>query len=106
MKRVLISTVVSRWIEVPNDADEETILFETDGLYDGIDLDMYNATDFEIIEVEEDEQDNDEGATYEWFMSLDKTAQSEWLGKVRSHGNPFFQTDQDIIDSLPKEAAE
>ena len=55
MKRVLISTVVSRWIEVPDDADEDTILFETDGLYDGIDLDMYDATDFEIIEEEDAE---------------------------------------------------
>jgi hypothetical protein len=51
-------------------------------------------------------QDADEAATYEWFMSLDKTAQTEWLIKVRSHSNPFFQTDQDIIDSLPKEAAQ
>jgi hypothetical protein len=38
-------------------------------------------------------------------MSLDKTAQTEWLNAVRSHDNPFFQTDQDIIDSLPKETA-
>ena len=52
MKRVLISTVVSRWIEVADDADEFTILCETDGLYEGIDLDLYDATDFEIIEEE------------------------------------------------------
>lgn len=52
MKRILISTVVSRWIEVADDADEDTILFETDGLYDGIDLAIYEATDFEIIEEE------------------------------------------------------
>lgn len=47
MKRVLISTVVSRWIEVPKDAED---LYEIDGLFDGIDLDMYEATDFEIVE--------------------------------------------------------
>ena len=52
MKRVLISTVVSRWIEVPDDTDTDTILFETDGLFDGIDLDRFEATDFEIIEEE------------------------------------------------------
>jgi hypothetical protein len=50
MKRVLISTVVSRWIEVPDHADEFTILCETDGLFEGIDLDLYDATDFEIVE--------------------------------------------------------
>lgn len=52
MKRVLISTVVSKWIEVADDADESTILYETDGLFDGIDLDQYEATDFEIVEEE------------------------------------------------------
>ena len=52
MKRVLVSTIVSRWIEVPDDADEFEILCETDGLYDGIDLDMYDASDFEIVEEE------------------------------------------------------
>ena len=52
MKRVLISTVVSRWIEVADNADDYNILFETDGLYDGIDLDMYDASDFEIVEEE------------------------------------------------------
>jgi hypothetical protein len=52
MKRVLISSVVSRWIEVPDDADNSDILYETDGLFDGIDLDLYDATDFEIIEEE------------------------------------------------------
>jgi hypothetical protein len=52
MKRVLISTVVSRWIEVPDDADSDTILYETDGLFDGIDLDLYDASDFEIVEEE------------------------------------------------------
>lgn len=52
MKRVLISTVVSRWIEVPDDADESAILYETDGLYDGIDLSIYDATDFEIVDEE------------------------------------------------------
>lgn len=51
------------------------------------------------------DDDTGESATYEWFMSLDKTAQTEWLNAVRSHDNPFFQTDQDIIDSLPKETA-
>jgi hypothetical protein len=52
MKRVLISTVVSRWIEVPDDADDFTILCETDGLYDGIDLDLLDASEFEIVEEE------------------------------------------------------
>jgi hypothetical protein len=52
MKRVLISTVVSRWIEVPDDADNDTILYETDGLFDGIDLDLLDASDFEIVEEE------------------------------------------------------
>lgn len=52
MKRILISTVVSKWIEVADDADEEMILYETDGLFDGINLDQYEATDFEIIEEE------------------------------------------------------
>ena len=52
MKRVLISTVVSRWIEVPDDQDPDDYLFEVDGLYDGIDLDRFEATDFEIIEEE------------------------------------------------------
>ena len=47
MKRVLISTVVSRWIEVPDHADD---LGEIDGLFEGIDLDLYDATDFEIVE--------------------------------------------------------
>lgn len=50
MKQILISTVVSRWIEVPNDTDSEEYLFEADGLFDGIDLDRFEATDFEIIE--------------------------------------------------------
>ena len=47
MKRVLISTVVSRWIQVPVDTDD---LGEIDGLFEGIDLDLYDATDFEIVE--------------------------------------------------------
>ena len=50
MKKVLISTVVSRWIEVPENTDAEDFLFEADGLFDGIDLDRFEATDFEIIE--------------------------------------------------------
>jgi len=52
MKRILISTVVSRWIEVPEDQDADDYLFEVDGLFDGIDLDRFEATDFEIIEEE------------------------------------------------------
>lgn len=50
-KQVLISTVVSKWIEVPNDVDPEDYLFEIDGLYDGIDLDTFDATDFEVVDV-------------------------------------------------------
>jgi hypothetical protein len=50
MKRVLISTVVSRWIDVPEDQDSEDYLFEVDGLFEGIDLDRFEATDFEIVE--------------------------------------------------------
>jgi len=53
MKQVLISSVVSRWVEVPDDVDVEDYLFtEVDGLYDGIDLNRYEATDFEVIEKE------------------------------------------------------
>lgn len=52
MRRVLISTVVSKWIEVPEDVDAEEYLYEVDGLFDGIDLDQYEATDFEVVEEE------------------------------------------------------
>ena len=85
--------------------EDDTDIME---LVDSITVDHPNIDTIDFMNAEEEaaEQDDDEGATYEWFMSLDKTAQTEWLIKVRSHGNPFFQTDQDIIDSLPKEAAE
>lgn len=52
MKRVLISSVVSRWIEVSNDTDLDEVLYETEGLFDGIDLDKFDATDFEIVDEE------------------------------------------------------
>ena len=51
MKRALISTIVSRWIELPDDADDDS-LNDIDGLFDGIDLDMYDAADFEIVDEE------------------------------------------------------
>ena len=50
MKRILISTVVSRWVEVPEDQDSEDYLYEQDGLFEGIDLDRFEATDFEIVD--------------------------------------------------------
>ena len=52
MKKVLISSVVTRWIEVPEGVDSEEYLYEVDGLFDGIDLNEYDATDFEVIEEE------------------------------------------------------
>ena len=52
MKQVLISTVVSRWIEVPDHADEHEILYETDGIFQGIDGDMWDLSEPEIIEEE------------------------------------------------------
>lgn len=52
MKQVLISTVVSRWIEVPDHADEHEILYETDGIFLGIDGDIWDLSEPEIIEEE------------------------------------------------------
>lgn len=52
MKRVLISTYVSRWIEVPDDAEEFTILYETDGIFEGIDGHLWDLSEPEIIEEE------------------------------------------------------
>jgi hypothetical protein len=53
MKQVMISAVVSRWIEVPEGADADEYLSEIDGLFDGIDMDRFEATDFEVVEVAE-----------------------------------------------------
>jgi hypothetical protein len=55
---------------------------------------------------EEKEEEDDEEATYEWFMSLDKTAQTEWLNEVKKHPRSSGKTDEDIINSLSKETAE
>jgi hypothetical protein len=52
MKRVLISTVVSRWIEVPDDAEEHTILYETDGIFQGMDGDIWDIDSVEIVDEE------------------------------------------------------
>jgi len=57
------------------------------------------------IEPEEEDED-DEEATYEWFMTLDKTAQTEWLKLVKSHPSSSGKTDDDIINLLSKETAE
>jgi hypothetical protein len=52
MKQVLISTIVSRWIEVPDDADDHDILYETDGIFQGIDGDLWDIKDCEIVDEE------------------------------------------------------
>ena len=52
MKRVLISTVVSRWIEVPDDADECDILYTTEGIFEGIDGNLWDLSEPEIVDEE------------------------------------------------------
>lgn len=53
MKRVLISTVVTKWIEVPTDIDPMDYLYEVDGLFDGIDFNLWHdCSDFEIVDEE------------------------------------------------------
>jgi hypothetical protein len=54
--KVEIQTWVSKVIEVEAespDAIEDVALFETDGNYDGIDFNMLEAGEFEVIGVEE-----------------------------------------------------
>lgn len=74
--------------------DEDTILLrdmcERLGLID------------EIIERLEEEDDEDT-ATYEWFMGLNEGQRTSWLSIVKQNTN---QTDEEIINSLSKEAAE
>ena len=54
----------------------------------------------EIIEkLEEDDEDT---ATYEWFMTLDENERTTFLSAVKQHTN---QTDEQIIKNLPKEVA-
>lgn len=52
MKRVMISAIVSRWIEVADDADEHTILYETDGIFAGMDGDIWDIDSVEIVDEE------------------------------------------------------
>lgn len=52
-KRVLISVVVNRWVEVPDNADEHTVFYETDGIFKGIDGDLWDLYSPEIIDEEE-----------------------------------------------------
>ena len=54
-----------------------------------------------IDEIIEEHYDEDT-ATYEWLMSLDENERTEWLSKVKQVTN---QTDEQIINSLPKEVA-
>ena len=54
--RVEIGCYVSKIVEVEADsldAVESVVLYESDGNYDGIDFDQVEATDFEVLYVEE-----------------------------------------------------
>jgi hypothetical protein len=53
-KRILVSVVVNRWIEVPNDADEHSVFYETDGIFEGIDGDLWDIHSPEIVDEEDD----------------------------------------------------
>jgi hypothetical protein len=48
-KLVMISSVVSKWVAVPDGMDADDYLNNSDDLFDGIDLDIYDATDFEVV---------------------------------------------------------
>jgi hypothetical protein len=66
-----------------------------------------SAIEFAYVDFNiEPEEEDDEEATYEWFMSLDKTAQTEWLNEVKKHSSSSGKTDEDIINLLSKVAAE
>ena len=56
-KQVLISVIVNRWIEVADDADEHTIFYETDGIFQGIDPDLWDIQNPEIIDEAGEEID-------------------------------------------------
>ena len=51
-KRVLISVIVSKWIEVPDDAGDHEIFYETDGIFEGIDGEMWDLAEPEIVDEE------------------------------------------------------
>ena len=53
--RILVSSVVSKWItvEVPQGEElDDSILYDQDDLFNGIDLDEWDATDLEIVDKE------------------------------------------------------
>lgn len=52
MKRVLVSVTVNRWVEVADDADTADILYNTAGVFAGIDGSVWEMINPEITDEE------------------------------------------------------
>jgi hypothetical protein len=50
MKQVLISAVVTRWVEVADDATEHSVFYQTADIFAGIDGAVWDITDTAIID--------------------------------------------------------
>ena len=52
MKQVQVSVVLTRWIEVEDDADAHSVLYQTEGVFAGIDGSVWNIDAANIIDEE------------------------------------------------------